>query len=124
MTGAPVEDLLAFSWEEAAKLEKNGDAGLAFSRLLVCGVIENLDAVDSLIKTRLKKGWDISRLGRVERAILRLSVYSLVFQKELDAAVVIEEAVGLCLEYGEGDSFRFVNGILDGIGGIGGIGAD
>jgi N utilization substance protein B len=42
-----------------------------------------------------------------------MSVYSLLFQKDIPASVTIEEAVKLCLDYGTEDSFKFVNGVLD-----------
>jgi N utilization substance protein B len=111
--GTPLEELLAFPWVDGKKLEKLGDEGLAFPRLLIAGVIENIAVVDKKIRKSVQK-WDFSRLKRVDLAILRLSVYSLLFQ-DIPHSVTIEEAVKLCLDYGGEDSFRFVNGVLDSI---------
>jgi N utilization substance protein B len=112
--GTPLAELLSFSWADGKKLEKLGDEGLAFPRLLIAGVIENIAVVDKKIRASIQN-WDFSRLKRVDLAILRLSVYSLLFQREIPHSVTIEEAVKLCLSYGGEDSFRFVNGVLDSI---------
>ncbi|MDR3356943.1 MAG: transcription antitermination factor NusB [Spirochaetaceae bacterium] len=110
----PVEELLAFPWVDGDKLERLGEAELVFPRLLIAGTIENIAVIDKKIRQTIQN-WAFSRLKRVDLAILRLSVYSLLFQKDVPASVTIEEAVKLCLEYGVDDSFRFVNGVLDGI---------
>jgi N utilization substance protein B len=111
---APVvcERLLAFPWVEQEKLDSYGDELLTFSRLLVSGTLENITQVDALIKGHVQN-WDFSRIKKVDLAVLRLSIYSLLYQKELDSSIIIEEAIGLCLEFGDNDSFRFVNGVLD-----------
>ncbi|MDR2517262.1 MAG: transcription antitermination factor NusB [Spirochaetaceae bacterium] len=108
------EELFAFSWlsdEKIASLER-GTA--AFSRLLLTGTIENIDAVDGMIRNHLKN-WDNSRLGKVDLAVLRMSVYALMFERDVPASIVIDEAIGIAKEYGTDDSFRFVNGVLDSI---------
>ncbi|MDR2445445.1 MAG: transcription antitermination factor NusB [Spirochaetaceae bacterium] len=112
--GAPVGELLAFPWADGEKLKTMGDDALVFPRLLVAGTIENIAVIDKKIRSAIQN-WDFSRLKRVDLAIMRLSVYSLLFQKEIPASVVIEEAVKLCIEYGADDSFKFVNGVLDSI---------
>jgi N utilization substance protein B len=81
---------------------------------VIAGTIENIRLIDKKIRASLQN-WTLSRLKRVDRAILRLSVYSLLFQKDIPASVVIEEAVQLAVEYGGDDSFRFVNAVLDNI---------
>ena len=104
---AALKDLLDFSWTEGP--EKTAD----FSRLLAAGTAENIKAVDALIRKNLVH-WDFSRLNRVDRALLRLSVYELLF-KTAPPSVVIDEAVDISREYGTDDSYRFINGVLDGI---------
>ena len=108
------EELLAFSWlsgESIASLEENT---AAFARLLLIGTIENISAVDGMIRDHLQN-WDISRLGKVDLALLRMSVYALMFERGVPASIVIDEAIGIAKEYGTDDSFRFVNGVLDSI---------
>jgi N utilization substance protein B len=104
--GAVPEGLLDFPWQN-----KVGDD---FSRLLVMGTIENINAIDSMIKKHLKN-WDLSRLNRVDLAILRMSVYALMYQKDTPVSVVINEAIGISREFGTDESFRFINGVLDSI---------
>ncbi|MDR3130414.1 MAG: transcription antitermination factor NusB [Treponema sp.] len=107
------EDLMNFSWLED-KREKLDEETANFSRLLIAGVIENRKKIDAMIQKHLKN-WDISRINRVDLAILRMSVYTLMFQSDLPPSIVIDEAIGIAKEYGADDSFRFINGILDGI---------
>jgi N utilization substance protein B len=112
---APVpEDLLNFSWLEADKQENLDEATAAFSRLLVTGTAQNIDAVDTMIRAHLKN-WDFSRLNRVDLALLRMSTYTLMFQADVPPSIVIDEAIGISKEFGTVDSFRFVNGVLDSI---------
>jgi len=106
------EGLLDFSWAE-------GDVPLdekmaAFSRLLVTGTVENIASIDGMIQNHLEN-WEISRLNRVDLAVLRMSVYTLMFQGETPPSVVIDEAVEISREFGADDSYRFVNGVLDSI---------
>lgn len=108
------EELVSFSWLEAEKRKNLDEAIAAFARLLVLGTLENRSMVDDIIKRHLKN-WDFARLNRVDLAILRLSVYSLLFQADIAASIVIDEAVDISKEYGTDDSYRFVNGVLDGI---------
>jgi N utilization substance protein B len=108
----PAAEAANFSWLEQDKRERFDAEG--FPRLLVLGAIENIDAIDSMIKAQLQN-WDFSRLGRVDLAILRLSAYTLMFQRDMAPSIVIDEAIGLAKEFGGDDSFRFVNGVLDSI---------
>ena len=110
----PVEELLSFAWLDEEKLQKLDPAFAAFSRALIAGTHENIKRVDSLIKKHLQN-WDISRLNRVDLAVLRISAYTLMYQSETAPSIVIEEAIGICKEFGTDDSFKFVNGVLDSI---------
>ena len=85
-----------------------------FSRLLVSGTIENITAIDEMIRQHLEN-WDFSRLNKVDLAILRISVYALMYQTETAPSIIINEAVGISKEFGTDDSYRFINGVLDGI---------
>lgn len=105
-------DLVTFPWLEDDKRALLGEAA-EFSRLLVAGAVENIAAVDAMIRSHLAH-WDFSRLTLVDRALLRLSVYELMFQ-DLPPSVVIDEAIDISREYGTTDSYRFINGVLDGV---------
>ncbi|NPA28156.1 MAG: transcription antitermination factor NusB [Epsilonproteobacteria bacterium] len=85
-----------------------------FSNHLFRGTIENLDYIDKEIKKHLK-GWDFDKIGRIEKAILRLGAYEILIDKN-DRAVVINEAIELAKELADEKSPKFINGILDAIG--------
>jgi N utilization substance protein B len=108
-----VDELVKFAWLEDKKIENLKDI-LDFSRVLIAGTIENIDEIDKLIKEHLEN-WDITRVNRVDLAVLRISAYTLLFQDEFPASIVIGEAIGICREYGSDDSFKFVNGVLDNV---------
>jgi len=108
------DGLLDFSWASPADDSPLDDEMTVFSRLLVTGTIENIAVVDAMIRRHLEN-WGLGRLNRVDLAVLRMSVYSLMFQAEMHPSIVIDEAVGICKEFGTDDSYRFVNGVLDGI---------
>jgi N utilization substance protein B len=113
-THLAIDELLAFPWIDSEK-QLSLDAHIAdFSRLLIVGTIENIQAIDEMIKKHLQN-WDFSRLNRVDLAILRMSVYSLMYQQDIAPSIVIDEAIGISREFGTDDSFRFVNGVLDSI---------
>jgi N utilization substance protein B len=106
------EGLLDFSWVEPEKREKLDEGIRAFSRLLITGTIENIEEVDRMIRSHLQN-WDFSRLNRVDLALLRMSVYTLMFQDEVAPSIVIDEAIGISKEFGTDESYRFINGVLD-----------
>lgn len=106
-------DLLCFSWIDKPEEELTEDDFL-FPRLLFLGSIEHITEIDALISKNLNN-WDFSRLKLVDKAILRLSTYSLLFQKDTDPKIVINEAVNIARDYGTDDLFKFVNAVLDSI---------
>ena len=83
-----------------------------FADLLIKGTIENLERIDSLI-SKYAKNWEISRMAFVDRNILRLASYELLFLKDIPPKVSINEAVELAKRYSGEDSSKFVNAILD-----------
>jgi len=75
---------------------------------------ENLVACDELIKEAAIK-WDMARLSSVDRSILRLATYQLLFCEDMPGKVVINEAIEIAKKYSGQQSPRFVNGVLDAI---------
>ncbi len=114
LSGAGLPELLDFSWMEGEKPSTAGEDTLAFARLLITGAVENLGQVDTTIREQLEN-WDFTRLNKVDLAILRMSVYCLLYQADIPATVTIDEAVDISKSYGTADSYRFVNGVLDGV---------
>ncbi len=113
-TRMSLSTLLDFEWVEEDKKNRLGDDGLAFSRLIVAGAIEHIDEIDSAIKDHLTH-WDFDRLNRVDLAILRMSAYSLLYQRDLHPSIVIDEAIDISKEFGSDDSYKFINAVLDSI---------
>ncbi|MDR3303215.1 MAG: transcription antitermination factor NusB [Treponema sp.] len=103
-----------FSWLEGAALTQLDEQTARFSRFLVAGTIENIAVVDSMIRKHLEN-WIFSRVKRVDLALLRLSTYTLMFQSDIPATIVINEAVGIAQDFGTDESYRFINGVLDSI---------
>ncbi|MDR1839842.1 MAG: transcription antitermination factor NusB [Treponema sp.] len=110
----PVEELVSFAWLEDEKRSSLDEDIASFSRALITGAIENINEIDKKIKDHLEN-WDITRLNRVDLAVLRMSVYTLMFQSDIPPSIVIDEAIGICREFGTDDSYKFINGVLDSI---------
>jgi transcription antitermination protein NusB len=84
-----------------------------FAMVLFRGVMDHLEQIDTAIINNLKE-WDFNRLGSIERATLRLGAYEIMFSN-LDAAVVINEAIEVSKAFGTEQSPKFINGVLDAI---------
>lgn len=117
--GMSEKDVLELSWVNPNEGEESDKAALdeedkAFSRMLIAGTIENVEKIDETIKTHLTN-WDFNRVNKVTIAILRMSVYALLFTKDVDPSIVIDEAIDIAKNYGPDDSYKFVNAILDNI---------
>ena len=109
-----MEELVSFAWLDENKLKNFDEESSFFTRNIIAGFVENADEVDSLIQKHLDN-WDISRLNRVDLAVLRMSAYTLMYQSDVPPSIVIDEAIGICREFGTDDSHKFVNGVLDSI---------
>lgn len=108
------EDVLELNWADFAN-ETEVEETKTFARLLIAGTIENHEKIDSLIKAHLSPKWDFERLNKVSLSVLRMGVYSLLYQKELSSSIVIDEAISITKNFGQDDSHRFVNAVLDAI---------
>lgn len=79
---------------------------------LVEGVVQHQEEIDGMIKEHLEK-WTIERLAHVDRSILRLAVFELVYCKEeVPANVALDEAIEIAKIYGDDQSSKFINGVL------------
>lgn len=110
MSKNTLESLLDFTW---MKNEEDEEV-LLFAKLLISGFLENNDSIDEQINQRLTS-WKLDRLNRVDLAILRTGVYSLLYQKDIPASVSINEAVEMAKEFGTDESYKFVNAVMDGV---------
>ncbi len=91
--------------------EETEEVDEKYSDVLINGIKENQTQIDSLIAESLTN-WTMDRIPRVDRNILRIAVYELLFQKDVPVNVVISEAVKLAEELSTDDSAAFVNGTL------------
>ena len=87
---------------------------LPFAEELVKGVEDRRIEIDRLIQKH-SKNWRIDRMAWVDRNILRLAVYELVFLRATPPKVALNEAIDLGKKFGTSDSSSFINGILDSI---------
>ena len=110
--GAVLDDLLNFSWQNEDSIKAPNS--YLFPKMMVLGTIENITEIDKVIQENLDN-WVIDRLNSVDKAILRLSVYSLIYQKDTPPPIVIDEAINLAKDFGTDDSYKFVNAVLDSI---------
>jgi N utilization substance protein B len=120
-----VEGLYQFSYhvmdkEELINLEwfmnrnKPNEETLDYYHFLIRGVLKELDYIDSLIEEFAQK-YSYDRMMPIDKAILRFAVFSLLFEKELENIIVINEAIEIAKEYSGIDAHKFINGVLDGI---------
>lgn len=82
-----------------------------YTRELVVGVTENSRKIDELITT-YAQGWDMDRLPNVDRNILRLGIYEVLWASQVPTGVAIDEALDLARELSTDDSAAYVHGVL------------
>ena len=83
-----------------------------FAQPLIEGMVSHLQDVDERIK-RYCENYEFNRISPVDRNILRLAIYEMLFRDDIPPVVSINEAIELAKTFGGADSGRFVNGILD-----------
>ena len=101
----PIEDIIANA-EESRDMVAD-----SYALELVNGVYNNLEDIDSVIESKLKKGWTIKRISKTSLAILRLAVYEMKYNDNVPESVAINEAVELAKKYTVDES-GFINGVL------------
>ena len=87
-----------------------------FAEELVQGVLSNEAAIDECIRS-VSTNWKLERMALVDRNILRIAAYELMFRAEIPRKVSLNEAIEIAKRYGTEDSSSFINGILDKIAG-------
>ena len=82
-----------------------------FAAGLVGGIMENLSDIDEQVKTHAPM-WPIAQMAVIDRNILRLAIYEILFDNKVPVKAAINEAVELAKSFGSDNSSRFVNGVL------------
>ena len=104
-------DLVANSVLDGAGLSKDNED---FVREIVAGITNNREQLDGYI-TRFAPAWPLTQLPVVDRNILRLSIYELLYLKNTPIKVTINEAVELAKSFGGDSSPKFINGVLSSV---------
>jgi N utilization substance protein B len=94
-----------------ASAEPSREASWLYAREIVDGVIDHRDEIDEQITTH-SRDWKLERMPAVDRALLRMGVWEVLFNEEVPTAVAIDEAVELAKEFSTDDSGAFVHGVL------------
>lgn len=87
---------------------------IPYLKRLVNGVKQKKETIDPIIE-QFSANWKISRMGCVDRNILRIAIFELFFCEDIPLKVSINEAIEVAKKYGTEESGAFINGILDGI---------
>ena len=103
------EPFAGYTEEEQKGLETDV---VLYATFLIDGVLNHLNEIDEMIN-RFSSKRSIENINIVDRNILRISFYTLLYGKEVHPSLVIDEAVKLSQEYSTEVNYRFINGLLD-----------
>ena len=98
-------------FEEILKDKKVKGAKAEFAKKLLKGILQNIDKIDEIIKNHLI-GWDFERLDKVDKQILRVGIYEILYT-DTPYQIAIDEAVKIAKNFAEDKAKSFINGILD-----------
>lgn len=90
------------------------ETGREFCRVLVAGVIANVEEIDQLI-CKYSMDWPLDRMAAVDRNLMRIALFEFLFSDGVPGAVAVNEALEVAKNYGSEESPRFINGILGNI---------
>jgi N utilization substance protein B len=119
-TSHPVTDVLARNLEEPASENIDAEGGVgerldpearAFAAELVEGVLAHREELDRIIE-RSAPNWPIEQMSRIDKTILRLAIFEVLFHNRVPLKAAINEAVELGKRFGSDSSSRFINGVL------------
>ena len=102
--------MLAVEAKRAAT-EPAREASWLYARDIVDGIVDNGEAIDEQI-TLAAKDWSMARMPTVDRALLRIGVWEILYNDDVPTAVAIDEAVELAKEFSTDESASFVHGVL------------
>ncbi len=98
---------------------KQSQENTEFVRELVGGTIKNKDEIDRYIQ-KFAPAWPVNQLALVDRNILRLAIFEILFDNKVPVKVVVNEAVELAKTFGSETSAKFINGVLGSVSAIAG----
>lgn len=106
----PLEETLKQYWEN----KKTDQTTREYSTWLVNGIISHHKKIDTIIQSA-SEHWRLSRMALIDRNILRMAVFELLYEENIEPAVVINEAIEIAKTYSGDEAATFVNGVLDAI---------
>lgn len=106
--GSEVEKVIHHWAEEFAVPETS----IPFAEELIMGTLEHQEEIDKKLG-ELSEGWGLKRMGNVDRNLLRLASYEILYRPDIPGRVTLNEAVEIAKLYGSEESAKFINGILD-----------
>ncbi len=107
-------DILDDYEEEAVKLFAGRNKWDRTTLNKMLEIVSRLGTIDNYISKHLRN-WTISRIAIIDKSILRLAIYELIYEAQTPMKVIINEAVEIAKKYGTKDSFTFINAVLDAI---------
>jgi N utilization substance protein B len=111
--GGELNEVMALYWANCDNSSgEMSEEAKSFSSELVAGTWKNREEIDKLISGN-SENWTIGRMSRVDKSILRMAVYELLFCPDIPPKVTLNEAIDLGKIYGSENSGSFINGILD-----------
>lgn len=108
-SGVSPEQAIELFWRT---FEDADPEGKPYADAIVRGVADNLGGIDEKV-TAASQNWRLERMSRVDRNLLRLGTWELMFRADVPRAVILDEAVELAKAFGTDESSGFVNGVLD-----------
>jgi N utilization substance protein B len=110
MNAQDIEQNLPVFWEH----HSCDDAVREFAERIARGVWQNRDAIDAII-TETAQNWSLERIAPIDRNILRVAIYEMLYCKDIPYKVTMNEAIELGKKFGCDQSGAFINGVLDSI---------
>ena len=105
-----VENIIEFEWLDGDIIAESKE----FAIELINGVMSNIEKIDSIIRN-FSKNWKFERLSIIDKSILRLAIFEMIFKKDIPVVVTINECIELGKTFGGENSGQFINGILDAV---------
>jgi len=107
-----IEDMLVFAMDDMDLNIQESD--LQFTNILLTGIAKHRIEIDEILQS-FAVGWTLARIGRMERSILRMALYELIWFEGIPSAATLDEAVELCKSWCAVEASSFINGILGNI---------
>lgn len=109
ITGDDPQKCIEVFWKDNEEADKET---VDFANTVVLGFCENREQIDKVI-TEYTTNWQLKRMAVIDRNVLRAAAYELLFREDIPPKVAINEAIDIVKKYGDKDSGKFVNGVLD-----------